>query len=125
MGMRTCVLAIFILLFVRGFALSPLHPTGILFLDVVRIARYDVLVPVLSLLALHAYLAATRKNATGWYFAAGLLAALAGLAHLYGVFIFVVLGALLFWVRPACPVRALGSMALGFVLPWLAYATYV
>lgn len=122
---RIGFIALFVLLFVRGFMLSPLHPTGILFLDAVRIARYDVLPPVFGLLALHAYLSATRKNLERWYFCAGLCAALAGLAHLYGSFFFAVLLALLLWNRPHNLGRATGAMCLGFFLPWLLYLGYV
>jgi hypothetical protein len=60
--------------------------TGIPMLDIARIARYDMLVPVLGLGALHVFLSARKKNSRVWYFLCGALAGLAGLAHLYGLF---------------------------------------
>ena len=122
---RIGLLAIFVLLFVRGFMVSALHPTGILFLDAVRVSRYDVLPPLFGLLALHCYLNAARKNLQHWYFIAGLCAALAGFAHLYGAFFFIVLLVLMMWNRPPRLLRALGVTGLGFFSPWLFYAAYV
>src|SRR4029078_7488218 len=59
---RLSVLAVFFLLTIRWFAETPLHPTGILFLDATRLARYDVLVPVLALAALHVFMSAQRAS---------------------------------------------------------------
>lgn len=122
---RIGLIALFVLLFARGLMVSSLHPTGILFLDAVRVARYDVLPPVFGLLALHVYLTATRKNLQRWYFCAGVCSALAGLANLYGSFFFAVLIVLLFWNRPRNLWRAIGAACLGFFLPWLLYLGYV
>lgn len=122
---RVGLAAIAILLLVRGFALSPLMPTGILFADAVRVARYDVLVPVAGLLALHAYLTAAATGKLYWYLAAGVLCALAGLAHVYGAFFIVVVLALLVWERPKGWGRASAALCLGFALPWALYSIYV
>lgn len=82
---RLSVLAIFLLLTLRWFAETPLHPTGILFLDATRVARYDVLVPVLALAALHLFLSTGSSARPILYLLTGTLAGLAGLAHLYGL----------------------------------------
>lgn len=117
--------AIAILILVRGFGRSPLHPTGILFLDVVRVARYDVLVPVFGLAALHLYLTASERKNNRLYFLTGLLCALAGLTHLYGAFFLLVVVALILWNPLPNRRRALFALALGFSIPWLFYLGYV
>ncbi|MBV8714170.1 MAG: hypothetical protein JOZ65_03795 [Chloroflexi bacterium] len=136
-------LAVALLVLVRWTGLTYLQLTGIPLVDFARIARYDPLVPVLGLSALHVYLSVTRADpapplvpVTRWtethlppetrrvfgFAVAGTLAGLAGLAHVYG----------LFWV-PALMVLALATgqrraaipIALGALIPWLPYATYV
>jgi hypothetical protein len=131
---RVGLLAVLLLLAVRWTELTLYRTSGILFLDVVRISRYDMAVPVFGLGALHAYLTARETRRGHWYFVVGFLAALAGLAHLYGLFWLPVLLLLTLWDGMPTRTRAspwssrlsaLGSMFLGFVLPWLPYAAYV
>jgi 4-amino-4-deoxy-L-arabinose transferase-like glycosyltransferase len=95
----------------------------VLWLDMARISRYDMTVPVLGLAALHAYLRAGPAAPRRWCFLAGLLAGLAGLGHLYGAFWLPVLLILAVWDRR----RGAEILALlaGFALPWLVYAGYV
>ena len=131
---RVGLLAVLLLLTVRWTDLTPFRISGILFVDVVRISRYDMAVPVFGLAALHTYWTARQAQRGRWYFVAGFLAALAGLAHLYGLFWLPVL--LLLAVadgsRASAEARtwrsrllALGPLLLGFVLPWLPYLAYV
>jgi hypothetical protein len=91
-------LAVALLVLVRWTGLTYVQLTGIPLVDFARIARYDPLVPVLGLASLHAYLWA-RAETRRWqlYAAAGFLAGLAGLAHLYGLFWLPVLLALTAW----------------------------
>ena len=99
--------------------------TGILVLDLARINRYDIAVPVFGLAALLAFNRG-RKDGSGRAFAAaGALAGLATLSHLYGAF----------WLPVFLVVLALGRkhffrerasflLPAGFAValtPWLAY----
>lgn len=98
-------------------------PTGILFLDVNRLARYDALVPVFGMTALHLFYSGTRHTAARWYVLAGVASGLAGLAHVYGAFwSFALLLLALFEPRRW---RTLGAVALGAFVPWLGYAIFV
>jgi hypothetical protein len=121
---RVGLLATALLLGVRVFAVSPLHPTGILFLDAVRVARYDVLVPVLGLAALHAYLSARRTQQLFWYGLAGCACALAALTHVYGAFFLLSILALMSWEKLSRRAAAIGATLGGFVLPCTLYALY-
>jgi len=127
-------LAVLFLLLVRTTGTTVYQLTGILFLDLARLARYDMLVPVLALASVHAYLSARKKNRGAWYFLSGLLAGLAGLAHLYGVFMLPVLLLLMLIerrsVRPMARyssafIGAVAPFLIGFALPWLLYLAYV
>ena len=83
------LLAVAFLLCVRLTGLTRIQVSGILLLDMARIARYDMVVPVFGLASLHAYLSAKRGGAAirlSVYALAGLFAGLAGLSHLYGIF---------------------------------------
>lgn len=121
---RVAVLAVLFLVAVRTTGLTPSQVSGILFLDMARIARYDMLVPVWGLASLHVYLMARARGRARWHVLAGLLVGLAGLSHLYGVFYLLVLLVLGAWDGPR---RAwvIGCVLFGFVLPWLPYAAYV
>ena len=116
-------LAVAILVLVRWTGLTYVQLTGIPMVDFARIARYDPLVPVLGLAALHVYLSARRRHAPGLFIAAGLLAGLAGLAHVYGLFWVPILVALS--LADAGGRRTAIPIAVGSVLPWLPYAAYV
>jgi 4-amino-4-deoxy-L-arabinose transferase-like glycosyltransferase len=117
------LLAVLFLLMVRLNGTTFVRLTGILLLDVARVARYDIVVPVFGLTALHAYLSAREKADNRWYFLAGLLAGLSGLAHLYGAFWLPVLVLLAMWHKRSW--TSIGAMLLGFTLPWLLYVAYV
>jgi 4-amino-4-deoxy-L-arabinose transferase-like glycosyltransferase len=126
------VLALALLLLVRWSGTTSVQLTGIPFLDLARIARYDVVVPVFGLGSLLAYLSAREHvSATGriaaWrYGLAGLLAGLAGLAHVYGLFWIAVLVVLVMWDgAPGGRPGALGWIAVGVAACWLPYLAYI
>ncbi len=115
-------LAVVLLVFARWTGLTYIQLTGIPLVDLARIARYDPLVPVLGLAALHAWLSARDSGARAWYLAAGTLAGLAGLAHVYG----------LFWIPALLLLTSLDGrrsrlpwLIAGALLPWLPYLGYV
>ncbi|HEY2592999.1 MAG TPA: hypothetical protein VGK33_03775, partial [Chloroflexota bacterium] len=115
--------AVGLLVLVRWTGLTYVQLTGTPLVDLARIARYDPLVPVLGLAALHVYLWA-RASARAWlYAAAGVLAGLCGLAHVYGLFWVPALVVLSIWDRGRG--AATGAIVVGAVLPWLPYAAYV
>jgi hypothetical protein len=120
---RIGLLAILLLISVRSTGLGASSRSGIFFLDMSRIARYDMVVPVFGLASLHAYLAARARNPKRWSLAAGAFAGLSGLGHVYGVFWLPILALLAFWDGLELPVFA--WLCLGFALPWLPYLAYV
>lgn len=123
---RIGLLAVLFLLLVRTTALTPSQTSGILLIDIARIARYDMLVPVLGLAALHAYISASYASGhrAAWLMLAGVLAGLSALSHLYGVFWLVVL-LLLVVLEGSGRWSAVSCLILGFALMWLPYLAYV
>lgn len=126
------LISLFLLLFIRTAGLTPSQYSGIIWLDISRISRYDMMAAVLGLLAYAAYLTACRRLRPGQYFLTGLLVGLAGLAHLYGLFWLPIIGLLtgrdIFWRGSPWSSRfwRLGlPLLFGFSLPWLLYAGYV
>jgi hypothetical protein len=116
-------LAVALLVLVRWTGLTYIQLSGIPVVDFARIARYDPLVPVLGLAALHVYLTA-RSSPRAWLFvASGILAGLCGLAHVYGLFWVPVLVALALWDGQGR--RLIGLIVVGALLAWLPYAAYV
>ncbi len=111
-----------ILVFARWTGLTYVQLTGIPLVDFARIARYDPLVPVLGLAALHVYLSARQQVAAPAYIAAGVLAGGSGLAHVYGLFWVPALLLLALWDGQK---RAIAWLAAGAVIPWVPYAAYV
>lgn len=122
---RIGALAVAFLALGRGLVVSALHPTGILFLDVSQVARYDVLAPLFGLLAFHIIFKQTASTKIIWYFGAGFGVALASLAHPNGAFFLPVLFILIVWQHPPKMWQRLGALTLGFAAPWLGYAVYV
>jgi len=117
-------LAVALLVCVRWSGLTYVQLSGIPLVDLARIARYDPLVPVLGLSALHVFLFARATTSRAWvYVVAGVLAGLAGLAHVYGLFWIPALVILALWNR-ATP-RAVALLLVGSLLPWLPYVAYV
>jgi 4-amino-4-deoxy-L-arabinose transferase-like glycosyltransferase len=124
-GPTVGVLAVAFMLLVRLTGLTYIQPSGILLLDMARISRYDMVVPVFGLASLHAYISArqARTRRTRLYALTGLLAGLAGLSHLYGAFWLAALVLLALWDGGGW--RNLAALLLGFAAPWLLYAAYV
>jgi 4-amino-4-deoxy-L-arabinose transferase-like glycosyltransferase len=125
---RVGLLAVLFLISVRLTGLTDVQVSGILLLDMARIARYDMVVPVFGLASLHAYVIALKRGNNRWYCLAGILAGLAGLAHLYGLFWLPVLFLLSFWDSSDSRLRWRAShtfLLIGFLLAWLPYITYV
>lgn len=117
------VTAVALLLLWRTTALVPMLISGILFVDVARIARYDMFVPVFGLAALHGYISAHRQGAWWRYMLAGGLAALSALANVYGAFWLGALLILLLWNREGW--RAILFLLVGAAIVWSPYALYI
>jgi hypothetical protein len=115
--------AVGLLVLVRWTGLTYVQLTGIPLVDFARIARYDPLVPVIGLAALHAYISARSSGRLWAYALSGALAGLCGLAHVYGLFWLPALVILSIWDRARR--SASGLIILGAVVPWLPYAAYV
>ncbi len=120
-----------LLLVVRLNGVTPYQTTGILLVDMARIARFDLPVPVFGLLSLHAGLSALRRASAGFWALAGLAAAVAGLSHVYGFFWILVLMILLItplrdgWTKDRGRFRMLIALLGGFALPCLIYVVYI
>ncbi|TME32622.1 MAG: hypothetical protein E6I75_16670 [Chloroflexi bacterium] len=115
-------LAVALLVLVRWTGLTYVQLTGIPAVDFARIARYDPLVPAIGLGALHVYLSARARRGPSLYLLAGVLAGVAGLAHVYGLFWVPALVLLAAWDGR---LRQTPWLILGSLLPWLPYAAYV
>jgi hypothetical protein len=115
--------AVALLVLVRWTGLTYVQLTGIPLVDLARIARYDPLVPVLGLAALHTYLWARARPSPWLHALAGVAAGAAGLAHVYGLFW--VLALLVLAARDTRRRGTIGWLVAGAVLPWLPYAAYV
>lgn len=122
-GRAVALLAVVLLVLVRLLGQSPMAVTGIPLVDGARIARYDIAVPVFGLGALLAYVHARERPGWRWFAVSGLLAALAGLSHVYGAFWLVAIAILALWERAGR--RQFFALLVGFALPVLAYAGWV
>jgi 4-amino-4-deoxy-L-arabinose transferase-like glycosyltransferase len=96
--------------------------SGLPLLDVARIARYDILVPVFGLSAFLAWLRGRTGTRPWLLFASGLLAGLSGLANVYGAFWIVALGLLTLYEKSAGRMRRLTWLLAGAALPVLGWA---
>ncbi|MBV9325790.1 MAG: glycosyltransferase family 39 protein, partial [Chloroflexi bacterium] len=114
--------AVALLVLVRWTGLTYVQLTGIPLVDFARIARYDPLVPAIGLAALHVYISARQSRRTWLCLAAGVLAGLCGLAHVYGLFWVPALVLLALWDGQR---RLAALVVVGAVLPWVPYAAYV
>ena len=114
--------AVAVLVLGRWTGLTYVQLSGIPVVDFARVARYDPLVPVIGLGALHVYLSARASSRWWLYAAAGALAGLSGLAHVYGLFWVPALLLLVGW--DGRPKQAAWLIA-GAAAPWLPYLAYV
>ncbi len=101
--------------------------TGILLLDIARVNRYDIAVPVFGLAAFWMFNRAYTRGHIGLYLGTGILVGLASLTHLTGAFwlpaLFVVM--VLRRRTKLFGQRALYAMVGGFALPWLPWLAYI
>jgi len=96
--------------------------SGLPLLDVARIARYDILVPVFGLSAFLVWLRAQAGSRPWLLCASGLLAGLSGLANVYGAFWIAALGLLTLYEKGAGRMRRLAWLVAGAALPVLGWA---
>lgn len=103
--------------------------SGIPLLDVSRIARYDILVPSLGMGALLLSLRARDTQAARFDWLSGLLAGLAGLANVYGLFWVVVLLTLTWldgqWFARRPYIGRLARVGLAAAGPWLLWSVII
>jgi 4-amino-4-deoxy-L-arabinose transferase-like glycosyltransferase len=104
-----------------------LNASGIPLLDLARVVRFDVWVPVWVLAACLCFFAARPRDSRMGYAATGFLAGLATLTHVYGAFILVVLAVVLVGTGGWRVLRQppLYLMAGGWLLALLPWAIYV
>lgn len=99
--------------------------SGIPLLDIARVGRYDILVPLFGLSAFRAWLQAQQTGEARYDFLSGLLAGLASLANLYGLLWVGVLLLFLACDRFYFSRRSIGRRAtfiiLGVTLVWLGW----
>jgi 4-amino-4-deoxy-L-arabinose transferase-like glycosyltransferase len=103
-----------------------LSSSGLPLLDLARVVRFDIWVPVWVLSASVCFFWSLPRDSRWGFALTGVLAGLATLTHVYGAFILVVLVLVLWWTRGPSVLRRppLYLMALGFglaVLPWVLY----
>jgi 4-amino-4-deoxy-L-arabinose transferase-like glycosyltransferase len=97
--------------------------TGVPLLDVARIGRYDIMVPVFGLAALLALPPPDRRRPLRWL-GVGALLGLSTLTHVFGAFLLVGLILLMLRGRKGTQRSDLGLVLAGFflaVLPWLLF----
>jgi hypothetical protein len=122
----TAVMTMFLLLFWQwATSGTRLFGSGVPLIDLARVARYDILVAPLGLGTLLMWMHARRTHAWRYYFLSGLLAGLAGMAHLYGAFWIaaLVIVHLLdhFWFERRTLFRATGLIGGGAGIVWLMW----
>lgn len=97
--------------------------TGIPLLDLARVLRYDIFVPVFVVAGCLALLTALETGSLAWFAVAGGLTGLATLSHVIGAFALPLLALVVLSAGAACG-RRLGAMTAGFgaaLFPWLLY----
>lgn len=128
LGPRAALAALALLSLWPVAAPMPFLRTGIPLLDLGRLVRYDVAVPVFGLAALLVLarpLSAGEVPAAKRLVAAGLLVAASSLSHAYGAAWFAGLSVGLLWVLGRRGLRPVGLLGAGFVaglLPWVLFA---
>ena len=106
---------------------GSLYPSAFPLIDLARVIRFDVLVPVFTLAALLVLVRPGRRITPSVAFLSGMLAGFATLTHLYGAFMLPVLFVLLLYREGWQSLRKPGPYMLvaGWVLallPWIIYA---
>lgn len=116
-------LAVALLMLTVGTTQTPSQLSGILWIDVSRIHRYDMVVPPLALAALLAAHRAQTGGGDRWWLVAALLAGLSSFAHPVGGAMVAVVLLLALWAGASR--RTLALMIGAALLPWLPYLFYV
>ncbi|HEY3232114.1 MAG TPA: glycosyltransferase family 39 protein [Roseiflexaceae bacterium] len=114
------------ILCVARLSLEP-QMSGIPLLDFARVIRYDIVVPVWVLASCICFYRAHLRGSRLGYAAAGVLAGLATLSHIYGAFVLIVFVAVLLWERKwrivlGAPIYLVIAGWALTMLPWLIYA---
>lgn len=120
---RTALVSVWLLLTLRLNGVDSFHPIGVLFLDLARISRYDMLVAVCGFAALRTFFVAEERQSRPLLALAGLLGGLAGVTNSYGVVWVIVLLLLAVWNRRG--VAAVILILIAGALPWIAFALYI
>jgi 4-amino-4-deoxy-L-arabinose transferase-like glycosyltransferase len=104
-----------------------LNASGIPLLDLARVVRFDIWVPVWVLSACLCFFWAHERRSRLGFLLTGVLAGLATLTHVYGAFILVVLALVLLWLegKRALRMPAPYLMAAGLALALAPWAVYV
>jgi 4-amino-4-deoxy-L-arabinose transferase-like glycosyltransferase len=116
-------LAVLLLVTVSPLAVTRSQVTGIPMIDFGRIARYDMAVPLFGLAGLLACWRAIDSGRSQWHVAAGALAGVSALSHVYGAFwLTAILG---IGVAERAGRRAALATLAGFALPVSVYLVFV
>ena len=117
------LLAVFLMLVLRLTAVTPSQISGIVFLDMARIARYDMLVPAFGLSAFHFHLSARAAGKMRLYLVTGILAGLSALSHPNGIF-WVISLVIILVLEHRSRWSLLGFFS-GVLLPWVPYGLFI
>ncbi len=96
--------------------------SGIPQVDIGRITRFDILIPVWTLSACLVFLHARKTERWHTYVAVGVLGGLATLTHVYGAFVLVIAGLLLLWDKKPLPIL---YISFGWLLALTPYFLYI
>jgi 4-amino-4-deoxy-L-arabinose transferase-like glycosyltransferase len=101
--------------------------SGVPFLDIARVVRYDIMVPVWGLMASLCFIWAHERGRSWAYLSCGVCIGLAALSNAYGVLFLPVLGLCLLWADGlgALRSRPLYLLLLGCLLAGVPWALYI
>lgn len=119
---RVGIIAVLVLLFARMIAPDYQLASGLVFLDVSRLGRYDIYAAALGIAAFCLFVV-PKKSTPYTFFATGILAGLAGLAHVNGLIWLPILFLAILWER--APYKLLPAFVAGFAAAWLPYIIYI
>jgi 4-amino-4-deoxy-L-arabinose transferase-like glycosyltransferase len=126
-GQSVATVAVLLMVLQRIAAPTAVRPIGILLLDDARINRYDIAVPAFGLVALLIVMRTADRSRWWPFVAAGGLAGLSALSHLYGAFWLATV--LVFLVLRENPQRStptsIAAVVGGFVLVCVPWATWI
>ncbi|HSH02137.1 MAG TPA: hypothetical protein VLL52_06410 [Anaerolineae bacterium] len=103
---------------------QPFFGSGIPLIDIARLGRYDILVPLCTLSSLACWWQANQTKQYRWYSLSGLFIGLAGLSNIYGLFagcgLFLV-GCYDYYFRHELTLTNLLVWGISVILPWAAW----